>query len=206
MTACPQAKFMLDTKQRKRQGWLKIYSVSYLFDIPLEALISFPASFCKPLEYVSSSSALVPEKVAAKLCQKSLLYLLKCSLNLKMRGTYMCWKTTMSSLKKFSPFFEYCFTFWYSWLYWKTKSNSQQNDTSGLKGPGAPAFKGMQSHLCDICTSKLNYASLQFILKPNTGLMILESNTHRAGVDKFPHLETAAVCGLWTWNFDHSSA
>lgn len=32
--------------------------VPYLFDIPLEALMSFPASFCSPLAYACSSSAL----------------------------------------------------------------------------------------------------------------------------------------------------
>lgn len=42
------------------------YCASYLLDISLEALRSLPASFCRPLAYVSSSSALKRRNVLVK--------------------------------------------------------------------------------------------------------------------------------------------
>ncbi len=50
LAVSPREEIMLNTKQTKDGANSKIqHCVSYLFDIPLEAPMSFPASFCSPL-------------------------------------------------------------------------------------------------------------------------------------------------------------
>lgn len=80
----------------------------YLLVIPLEALISFPASFWSPFAYVWSSSDLKTGVIKSKRFQSHSSVTCATAFFFSF---YLCCRTPISSLQKYSPSFDTRLTF-----------------------------------------------------------------------------------------------
>lgn len=117
--------------------------------------------------------------------------------------TYLCWKTAISSLQKYSPDFEKRFTFWYSWLYWKTENKTPWDFARVQQQPeSAQTETKVNMKLCDLSFNKIDDKNMTLWLE-RTNSNQKRRSTHGAGAGRIPHLKSVVVCWLWTWNFDH---